>query len=183
MVDFTIREKVKGWRTQVLRAYFENGKVWTANSGSHFYYYYFLNNYSLRDSCYTCDEYSSHSSDITLADHWLVDSSFDDDRGTSLIIANTAKGEDVVLGISSMINENNGYGSINYETYSHSKYDYSKKKKWIAAYCKGGFEEISTSFFRKRFRLDSLNDKIRRAGGITKTACRKILRIGAKAKK
>lgn len=56
----------------------------------------FLNDLYLRPSCYRCPVRSFRSgSDLTLADFWGVErlhAAFDDDRGTSLVTVNTARG-------------------------------------------------------------------------------------------
>ena len=61
----------------------------------------FLNNITLRPSCYTCAFKCGRSgSDITLADFWgigRVNATMDDDNGTSLVIVNTAKGAKSLL--------------------------------------------------------------------------------------
>lgn len=59
----------------------------------------FLTNLCLRPSCHNClnKEGKSHS-DLTIADFWNVHKvvdGFDDDKGTSLVLINTKKGEDI----------------------------------------------------------------------------------------
>ena len=57
----------------------------------------FLNNLSLRPSCYACHSKTKlRSSDITLADFWGVESvcpELFDNKGTSLVLANSEKGK------------------------------------------------------------------------------------------
>jgi len=57
----------------------------------------FLNNISLRPSCYDCRFTSvNRQGDITLGDFWGIGRKYperDDDKGISLIIINTEKGE------------------------------------------------------------------------------------------
>ncbi len=57
----------------------------------------FLNDLYLRPSCYTCPTKSFRSgSDITIADYWGVEQQqpeMDDDKGTSLVMIHTPKGE------------------------------------------------------------------------------------------
>mgnify|MGYP002710775919 CR=1 FL=1 len=56
----------------------------------------FLSNITIRPSCSLCPAKGGRSqSDISMADFWgisEVDSTFDDDKGTSLILLNTEKG-------------------------------------------------------------------------------------------
>lgn len=59
----------------------------------------FLSNLSLRPSCYDCPAKAGRSgSDVTLGDFWgieHIDPALDDDKGTSLVLLNTTKGQDL----------------------------------------------------------------------------------------
>ena len=60
----------------------------------------FLKNLCLRPSCYYCPSKSGKSeSDLTIADYWGIADSypeFDDDKGISLVLANTSKGAEFI---------------------------------------------------------------------------------------
>jgi hypothetical protein len=61
----------------------------------------FLKNYCLRASCYSCKfTTTTRQGDITLADYWGVANKYPeydrDDKGTSLLLINTAKGQDLI---------------------------------------------------------------------------------------
>lgn len=60
----------------------------------------FLQNVVLRDSCYNCNFKDLHrNSDITLADFWGIDNvipEMNDDKGTSLVIVNSKKGNELI---------------------------------------------------------------------------------------
>lgn len=76
----------------------------------------FLQDIILRPSCYDCKAKECNSqSDITIADFWGIDTLFpnmDDDKGTSLVLVNTNKGN-VALDFSQM--------SVAEATYEHIK--------------------------------------------------------------
>ena len=66
----------------------------------------FLNNYCLRPSCYECTAKSMKLADISLADFWgivQIVPKFNDDKGTSLVIIRTAKGQKIFDLISNRI--------------------------------------------------------------------------------
>lgn len=99
--DVQFRNKKQGWK----RFNFDL----TYNSEGHHYniscYHrenhfmrIFLDNVILRPSCYDCKAKEGRSgSDLTIADFWGINKLLpekDDDRGTSLIMVNTKKGED-----------------------------------------------------------------------------------------
>ena len=67
----------------------------------------FLSNLILRPSCYECHAKSGKShSDITIADFWGIENilpNMDDDRGTSLVMINMSKGQDVLNDVKSKL--------------------------------------------------------------------------------
>lgn len=145
--NVTFREKENGWRSQIIKVYFEDGRVWKRKS-LHYYYYYFLNNYSLRNSCYDCKEYCSHESDITMADYWNISPEEDDNKGTSLIICNTKKGNIAIEKIKSLIKINTiSASNFNYDIYSHHQYKFKRKLKWEKCYKKYGINGVRTWFY------------------------------------
>lgn len=91
------RNKEYGWKNFSLKLY-TGSKINSINEvyRDNHYMRAFLDNLSLRPSCYVCPtkEGRSHS-DITLADLWgieYIDKEMDDDRGTSLLLVNSKKG-------------------------------------------------------------------------------------------
>lgn len=98
--SLTFRAKSTEKSTQDMKIVFENGKVYNpAVSLKDPYYRMFLNNLSLRPSCYQCTfTTTKRASDITLADFWGVEKSFPqfaDKKGESLALLNTPKGENL----------------------------------------------------------------------------------------
>ena len=67
----------------------------------------FLNNLCLRPSCYDCRfKMKERRSDITLADFWGIKNvlpEMDDDKGTSLVIIQSKKGEEIFTQIKEKI--------------------------------------------------------------------------------
>lgn len=96
MKSIQFRSKTIGWKNNVFLREFENGK--TADWGDTFIPG-FLENYYLRESCYTCTYCNDKRvGDITLGDYWGYKESApeyieDDDKGISLVIVNTEKGK------------------------------------------------------------------------------------------
>ena len=69
--NVTFRRKDSLGNGQCLSIEFENGKTYFSRSGHDEYYRMFLNNYTLRPSCYSCRYTSTkRESDITLGDWW-----------------------------------------------------------------------------------------------------------------
>ena len=100
-IMFKFRDKTEGWYGYHVKIQFTNGVIsynqkWTNDP----YMQLFVSNYSLRPSCYNCPAKSGRSgSDITLGDFWGVDKVMPqmfDNKGTSLVLANTQKGKDIL---------------------------------------------------------------------------------------
>ena len=91
------RNKEKSWKRLYFEVKLENGKRYFTFCGYDRYMSMFLNNISLRPSCYDCRFTTvNRQGDITLGDFWGIGRKYperDDDKGISLIIVNTEKGE------------------------------------------------------------------------------------------
>ena len=96
-VSVNFRNKEKSWKRLYFEVKFENGKRYFTFCGYDRYMSMFLNNISLRPSCYDCRFTTvNRQGDITLGDFWGIGRKYperDDDKGISLIIVNTEKGE------------------------------------------------------------------------------------------
>lgn len=101
------RDKNSGWQTYSLSMEFKKGKRYKERLDLDPYMRAFLNNLSLRPSCYRCHfKKKQRPSDITLADLWGAERivpDMDDDKGTSLVIAHSAKGAALFESISSAV--------------------------------------------------------------------------------
>lgn len=93
--DVSFRYKLPSWRRYSLRMQFSNGKTYTATRSQDPFMRSFLQDLTLRPSCYRCAfKKVSRVSDVTLADFWGIQDclpDLDDDRGTSLVICHTEK--------------------------------------------------------------------------------------------
>ncbi|MDF2984980.1 MAG: hypothetical protein K0R50_490 [Eubacterium sp.] len=94
--SFKFRNKLKGWKNYNVSVAFKNGTDVHTNFKEDPYMIGFIKNMYLRPSCHEC-KYASvqRQADITLADFWGVEKynpQLDDDKGTSLILANSPKG-------------------------------------------------------------------------------------------
>jgi len=101
IASFEFRNKKKGWK------HFGIKKTWKDASASFESMYEdpfmasFLRNYCLRGSCYGCKfTTTTRQGDITIADYWGVATKYPEydreDRGTSLLLINTTKGQNLL---------------------------------------------------------------------------------------
>ena len=91
-----MRDKSSGWRRYNLGVYSQDGSSIHYPASSSPYMRAFLEDYSLRPSCYSCSCKSPIVSDITLGDFWGIEKilpEMDDDKGTSFVIIATPKGK------------------------------------------------------------------------------------------
>lgn len=98
--DVKFRDKPNGWkRFNFTLSYDEKDKSYTMSSynGDNHFMRAFLSDMILRPSCYHCEAKCGRSkSDITIADYWGIDQvhpQMDDDKGTSLLLVRTEKGQ------------------------------------------------------------------------------------------
>lgn len=93
-VDF--RDKSHGWRHYRVVYTLENGRIISRPKDDDDYMLLFLQNVSLRPSCYCCPFRKKHCSDLTLSDLWNVSKAspaLDDDWGASGILVHSEKGK------------------------------------------------------------------------------------------
>lgn len=91
------RRKDEGWNTFSFAIKFENGSEYRNNLREDTFMKGFLQDLYLRPSCYECTAKNFiNNSDLSLADYWGIQGihpEIDDDRGVSLVLVNTSKGE------------------------------------------------------------------------------------------
>lgn len=94
--DISFRNKKNGWKKFTFKVTYDN-RISSEIAFDNIYMKGFLSDLYLRPSCYKCNFKKNITyADLTLADYWGVDvihPEFDDDRGTSLVLINSAKGK------------------------------------------------------------------------------------------
>ena len=107
IVSAEFRNKDTGWLTFSMKLRFDNQRQYRKKTAEEPYMRLFLNNCFLRESCYSCKfKTLDKPSDFTLSDFWKIKYAIpelDDDKGTSLVFVNTAKGKKLLDSISSKI--------------------------------------------------------------------------------
>ena len=168
--DITFREKDKGWRTQVIKFYYENNKVLTNASNYYYYYYLFLHNISLRRSCYVCPNPENHCADITVWDDWNIEG--DDNKGTSAILLNTQKAANRYSKIKNHFLEIRTqkigqYKSafINHDRVKSYQRCLPDRERFFVYYKKYGYDKTLKKWYPAYFKRSVLTTKIRVQGG------------------
>jgi coenzyme F420-reducing hydrogenase beta subunit len=97
----SFRRKDCGWKRYSVLLSFDNNTEYLRTANGDPFILGFLKNIYLRPSCYNCKFASTdRSGDLTIADFWGVANTYpeydNDDKGTSLILVNTAKGKQLL---------------------------------------------------------------------------------------
>jgi coenzyme F420-reducing hydrogenase beta subunit len=145
ITSFEFRDKSFGWNTHV-ESFISEGKKITSTEYTNMFY----TNDFLRPSCYNCLYTNlNRPGDITLADAWGAKNifpEFDDNKGVSLILINSKKGEEAFNNIKSKttyksIDINKVMQTNLYEPTTKSK----KHKKLEKIYSINGYQGLSFS--------------------------------------
>lgn len=95
ITDCLFRDKSFGWGSHIETFKFTNG----TKISKHLFRDLFYNHFIIRESCHNCPYTNlNRGSDITIGDYWgweKVSSQFNDQRGVSLVLINTNKGQNL----------------------------------------------------------------------------------------
>ena len=98
------RHKKYGWKTYAVSLEFTNDTAYVSIFNKDAYMQMFLQNICLRPSCHSCQFKNIHRpSDITLGDCWGIEKympDMDDNKGTSVVLVHTKKGQELLDSIS-----------------------------------------------------------------------------------
>lgn len=122
----SMRDKTEGWSRykMVIKRNHETCLNTTATDTP--FMRAFLSNLTLRPSCYSCQFRGDHGSDLTLGDYWGIEEihpDMSDDKGTSLILVYTSKGQQFLSNLDLKLKESRyedavkGNPSIIYSAY------------------------------------------------------------------
>jgi len=104
----SFRDKSAGWKESSMNIAFANGERYLVSTKRELYFMGFSKNIFNRKSCFDCRFRAVNSAaDITLADLWGIDKMNinvrDEDKGVSLVITHTKKGESAMESIAGSI--------------------------------------------------------------------------------
>lgn len=158
IIQINMRNKENGWNDFSMKMDFEN-KSFNLSHNIDKYMYFFLANFSLRESCYNCSFKKKYrKSDITLADFWGIDNvkpELNDDKGISLVLINSKKGSELFEEIKNKLiyEEVNFEKSISYNTAMTESCAMPKKRKQF-------FKDLDKISFDKLYKKYKPKDKI-----------------------
>lgn len=106
--EISFRNKEFGWKNYQMKIVFNNEEKYIKPHSEDMYSQMFLSNICLRPSCHKCKfKGLNRLSDLTLGDAWGIDKcmpEMDDDKGTSVIIVHSIKGQELLSRIKNAVN-------------------------------------------------------------------------------
>lgn len=148
------------WYKHRLKLDFENGMVYDKSLNEDEYMIGFIQeNLFLRRSCYECQYCNGNrKADITLADFWGVteyNPSLNDEKGLSLVITHTTKGEEATFQIKESFNLYDlewRYASYAFKQRNPKKYSLAKREKARKLYIQKGYSKMIGTYVKKHKR-------------------------------
>jgi hypothetical protein len=143
LIKTRFRDKRSGWKRYSITYNFDNNKEISRILRADPYMRIFLKDIALRPSCYKCvSKGTDQLSDLLIADFWNSQDilpQFDDNKGVSLVIANTSKGNKLF----NLISDNLLYEPIEEEIIKEKNKAIYNTAKW--------------SLLREQFYVDLVN--------------------------
>lgn len=159
---FNFRAKEYGWRDYGLYYGDSKGDMYFSKKSEDPYMQLFLQNISLRPSCYKCAAKTFRLSDLTIGDFWGVENiapEYDDDKGISAIIIRSDKGQKAFEAVSNnIISFKCKYDDI--AKYNYPEYKSVPLSKYRQKFFKD-FDEMSIEELKKKYLATSLKHKIK----------------------
>ncbi len=166
--SINFRNKDNGWLNYNIKFKYRN-KDYKNNISKDPYMKLFLSNIALRESCYNCHFKKIHRvSDITLADFWgidKIDKTMFDNKGTSLIIISSKKGQKLfnIIKDDLICKEENINDALKYNpSMTKSSAPHPKKQKFLDDIDKLTVQELSNKYIHKRNILLRVVGRIKR---------------------
>ena len=150
-----LRNKESGWSkySYSVEFHYTSGKRYICNNSEDVFMKLFVNNYILRRSCSACHfKGYGRFSDITLGDFWGIwdiNSEMDYNKGTSLVLINSLKGEELFRSVSGNIKSSQvtlEQASIMNPSLLQSSHPHSSRDKVLSEIIQNGFETVIPLF-------------------------------------
>lgn len=168
--EIKFKNKTWGWHNFSIRINFANGKQYIKDRNHDPYFVgYCTDHLFTRPSCYECPfRKYPHVSDFTLADFWGIDKldpEMDQDKGTSLILINTDKGDKFV----SQIKGDTVWKEYKFQDlqnvykamFENSPLPTGNRHQFFLDLDRKPFEEISKEYFSIPTRYSEIKNKIK----------------------
>lgn len=154
--DYRFRTKTFGWSQGGLQIdYKRSGVIDTVGRCEFYYASGMIDDLFFRKSCYMCEKAIKHESDLTIGDFWGVfkyDSSLNDNKGISVVMTNTKKGEKLLENTEKEFKAHKiPADAIDYALKPKKNIDKLKKRNFMfSEYNRLGISEFINKYYSKR---------------------------------
>lgn len=156
-VEIKAKNKKWGWHRFSMRVNFENGKEYCQDRYTDLFFVGYLNAGNFcRPSCYECQfKGFPQAADITFADFWgieNIDTLMDQDKGTSLVVVNTEKGQKLFDSIKEKITWKEYSVDVlmmKHEANNSLHAGIDNREAFFSALDKKPFEQVAKAYFPK----------------------------------
>ena len=158
IISIQFRDKKLGWKRYSIRIQFENGREYAVPFTKDKFMNMFLANIDLRPACHDCRfKEFPRVSDMTIGDCWGIENympEMDDDKGTSLFMVHSPKGERILEAIREDLAvkeaELNRFLSGDADLRKSVDMHPNRKKYWAGVY-RGESLDVLHGYVRKSF--------------------------------
>ena len=158
IISIQFRDKKLGWKLYSIRIQFENGREYAVPFTKDKFMNMFLANIDLRPACHDCRfKELPRVSDMTIGDCWGIENympEMDDDKGTSLFMVHSPKGERILEAIREDLAvkeaELNRFLSGDADLRKSVDMHPNRKKYWAGVY-RGESLDVLHGYVRKSF--------------------------------
>ncbi|MEM2888471.1 MAG: Coenzyme F420 hydrogenase/dehydrogenase, beta subunit C-terminal domain [Candidatus Bathyarchaeia archaeon] len=99
-----MRDKSKGWSKYQINIKFEDGTSYVSSYRKDSFFFGYLSTLFLNHVCYNCPlSQVPRQGDVTLGDFWGIGKPLRDERGVSVVLINSANGEELVRSTSNLM--------------------------------------------------------------------------------
>jgi coenzyme F420-reducing hydrogenase beta subunit len=160
----SFRDKTKGWREFSMRVTFDNGEIYLKSHRKDPFMMAYLANICLKKACHSCVcNGTGKKADITLGDDWGGILAGGGDKGSSVILAHTAKGESLFEAVSGQTRfEGTTYARVTAgnQVLTTPTKAHPRREEFLEAVTAGNFDKLV-----RRWCRPPLKARLRRAAG------------------
>lgn len=160
-IEIKAKDKKWGWHRFSMRVNFENGYEYCEDRYTDLFFVGYLQAGNFcRPSCYKCQfKGFPQASDISLADFWgieNIDQTMDQDKGTSLVLLNTQKGENLFDSIKGKViykQFSSDVLAVKQEANTSLSASVKNRDAFFYALDKMSFEQVANKFFPPKHKI------------------------------
>lgn len=166
VVELEFRPKKNGWSSKNIKIV-KNTKTTTIPYYLDFFYKGFMDDSAfLRKCCYNCQYRITHLSDITIADFWgycAINPALNDEKGLSLIVANSTKGKKAVEGLSNfeLHAMDNRFSDYAFAAKDYSRYS-KNRELFYAEYRGNSLKRAALKTYMKDYYIQMAKYKVKK---------------------